>query len=427
MRATTPYSETANVSYVDNPISKMDSRFKCQPNLPISKTKREDVFKLANSLNILQPFSNTPNVNYVDSAISSIDSRYHTAPRVPMSTAKRDDILKLANPQRVPMPMSITSECRYVEHPISKFDSRFKRSVKTNFGKSKTTRDDVFKQRNTLEVQMPYSYTKNVAFISGDFPSYNSRFKRPTAPSISTTKREDIFKQRNSLGALLPGVSETSKFLYVENAISQYDSRFRSIPKPTFGVSKRGDILKQANPLGVALPSKNNSTQYLPQDYNDSLRKDFSKKKWTDHTMGITSRFDIWKQANKMRVSVPYSKTPTTEYLTRKKAMNTTNSKIKRTPGCTFSSTNREDVSLQNNVLGVLQLPHSKRSTREKKMKGYVKKPHVPRCRTKPSKTYFKAVKKDLKKFTSSWKSRSLCAQRDLASRQRNEDAANVK
>lgn len=127
-------------------ISPMDSRFKRSPVPCISTASREDSLKLANPLGAYLPkdYSHMPDNVDPKKLASPMDSRWKNQPRVPFSTSKRDDILKQANPLGVAQPCSITSSVKYPTKAISDFDSRFRRQPRVPI--SSAPREAIYKQ-----------------------------------------------------------------------------------------------------------------------------------------------------------------------------------------------------------------------------------------------------------------------------------------
>eukprot|EP00750_Incisomonas_marina_P019735 INCI3613.4.p1 GENE.INCI3613.4~~INCI3613.4.p1 ORF type:complete len:663 (-),score=110.76 INCI3613.4:1389-3377(-) len=363
----------------------VDKVFKTGLGGAIPKAKPAELLKHYNSLKVLVPHTGTADVDYVDKPISKHDSRFKTVPSFTWGASKREDVFKQYNTLHASIPIGRTDTVKFVDKAISNFDSRFRSSTSPRFGADKTQRDDVLKLNNVLGVAVPSSLTANASFAPTSAMQHLSSSRRVPSATMGSSTREAIYKMSNPLGAALP-VDRTPHANFCATK-SKIDSRFRSAPSATFGVSNREDAMKLNNSLKVALPSREASkTPYLhPDDFSDSITRNHARRgmgKWADHEMGIASRTQHWKEANVMKVQTPF-------------AAHTANVDF---PGVSFSTTQREDALLQRGALSGAHPPHSRRAAREKlyqkqikqQIAGGHKKPGVPRTRVIPSKTHFK-------------------------------------
>lgn len=342
----------------------------------ISKASPEELQKHYNSLKVHIPHTETANVGYVDEPISKFDSKYATPPSFSMGVSKRADIFKQYNVLGAASPIGITDNVNYVKNPISKMDSRFKSVNCSNFGASITERDDVLKLHNNLGVYLPSNLTCNATFAKASDLDKTSNRPRASAASFGKSKRSAILKMANPLNSSMP-IDRTPLADFSTKTISSIDSRFRKAPSATFGVSNREDALKLANTLNVSMPQKETSKTpfLLPDDHHSSITRNHARRgkgKWVDHEWGISSRSQHWKEANVMKVSVPFSAYTADVGFPEKigfdisyfdkdsgKQRRVVNSRLRTTPGVTFGKSNREDVCLQFNGLSVNHGPHS--------------------------------------------------------------------
>jgi len=373
---------------------------------------RDEVLKHHNSLKVLVPHNETANVDYVQNPISKMDSRFRSNPSFSMGASKREDVFKQFNSLQASVPVGRTDTVKYVDNAISTFDSRFRSSTSPRFGADKTERDDILKLHNVLGVAMPSSLTSNASFAKVSDMKHLSTSKRVPSAHMGSSKREDIYKQANSLGSLLP-IDRTPHADFAATK-SKIDSRFPSSTSATFGVTTREDALKLHNSLNVALPSKEaGKTPYLhPDEFSDSITRNHARKgkgKWVNHEMGISSRTQHWKLANVMKVTTPFSAHTANVDFPKQvgyglasydpetgEQKRILNSKIRRAPGVSFGTTSREDALLQRDALIGSHPPHSRRVDRARRAResietsGHGKKPRVPKTCTRASKLHFK-------------------------------------
>ena len=289
-------------------ISPMNSRWKNQPRVPFSSSKRDDILKEANVLGVAQPSSITSTVKYPDKTISDFDSRFKTQPRVPIASAAREDIYKQANPlgSYVSKDYSEFSDSTAADATISKIDSRWRRPSSVHFGHSK--REDIELRHNDLGVYQARDHSNYDPKPLKLVTKMDSRWKTAPRVHFGHSERSDVLLRANDLGSYLP--KDYSSFgednVDVNKLVSPMDARYKTPPAFTMGASNREDVIKQANPLGVAMPRLDQADTPIyaaPSSFEKAAAA--ARRGGCGHTMGASKRGDVTKLYNPQNVPLP--------------------------------------------------------------------------------------------------------------------------
>jgi hypothetical protein len=280
---------------------------------------REDLYKQVNPLGayVAKDYSEFSDSTAADGTISKIDSRWRRPPNAHFGYSSRADHEVQANFLGAPMSQdhSQFQDTTDASKVVSKMDSRYQTAPSATFGVS--AREDILKRANDLGTYQPIDYsdvgdTVNVELLT---KAIDKRYRTPASPPIATARRDDYLTQANPLGVYMPqdlsGFSDTTDF---EKVISPIDSRYKRNPAARFSTASRDDLKLQANPLGV----------YMSQDYshmpdNTDPNKLISpmNSRWKNQPrvpFSTSKRDDILKEANVLGVAQPSSITSTVKY-----------------------------------------------------------------------------------------------------------------
>ena len=282
-------------------------------------SKREDLYKQVNPLGsyVAKDYSEMSDSTAADGTISSIDSRWRRPPNAHFGYASRDDHEHLANFLGAPTAQdhSQFQDTTDASKIVSPMDSRYKSPPSATFGVS--AREDILLRANDLGTYQPkdYSHMGDTVDVAALTKAIDKRYRTPATPPIGTARRDDYVIRANPLGVYvqkdLSGFSDTTDF---EKVISPIDSRYPRNPAARFSTSSRDDLKLQANPLGVYM-SKDYAHMPDNTDPNKLIsRMDSRWKNPPNVPFSTSARDDILKQANVLGVAQPKSITNTVKY-----------------------------------------------------------------------------------------------------------------
>lgn len=310
---------------------------------------RGDVYKQANPLGAYVP-KDYSDVKESGSTlyVSSADGRFRRPSSAHFGYSSRDDHDRHANFLGAPQAKdhSEFQDTTDASKIVSKMDSRYKTAPSVSFGVS--ARADILKRANELRTYQPkdYSQSGDSVDIGKLTKAIDQRYRTPATPPIASASRDDYLIRANPLGVYLSkdmsNFSDTHDF---EKVISPMDSRFRRPPSAHFSVAKREALQKQANPLGVYI-SKDYS--HMPDNTDPNKLISPHDSRWKNQPrvpFSTSKRDDILKQANVLGVAQPSSITSTVKY--PDKTISDFDSRYKTQPRVPIASAAREDIYKQ--------------------------------------------------------------------------------
>ena len=323
-------------------------------------SKRDDLYKQANPLGsyVAKDYSEFSDSTAADGTISKIDSRWKRPASAHFGYSSRADHERHANFLGSPQAQdhSEFQDTTDADKVISKMDSRYTTAPSATFGVS--ARSDHLKRANDLGTYQPkdYSDVDDTVDVAALTKAIDKRYRTPASPPIATARRDDYVTQANPLGVYMPqdlsGFSDTTDF---EKVISPIDSRYKRRPAARFSTSSRDDLKLQVNPLGVYM-SKDYS--HMPDNTDPSKLISPMDSRWKNQPrvpFSTSKREDILKQANVLGVAQPSSITDSVKY--PDKTISDFDSRFKTQPRVPIATAPRDAIYKQ--VLAEIIAPFS--------------------------------------------------------------------